>query len=111
MTRGEPGRQAAGDPGTAKPPVGLVGDGASVEGLRHSTGGLVLKIEYAGAVAQFRLRGAARFPEDGGTFIERRFGLRMPRFVRRMIDFWSVAGRPALPNGRGRRAEQTRWTG
>ena len=86
-------------------------DGAAVEGLRLLTGDLVLKVEHAGAAVQIRLRGAARFPKDGGIFIKHPFGLRMPQSVRRMIDFWSVAGRPAPRNGRGRGAEKARWTG
>ena len=88
-----------------------VADGGSVEGLRLLCGDLVLKIEHGGAAVQIRLRGAARFPEDGGIFIKHPFGLHMPQPVRRMIDFWSVAGRPAPRNGRGRGVEQVSWTG
>ena len=98
------------EPG-AEPLAATVGDGGSVEGLRLLGGDLVLKVEHAGAVVEIRLRGAARFPEDGGIFIKHPFGLRIPQSVRRIFDFWSVAGRPAPRNGRGRGAEQARWTG
>ena len=97
------------EPGT-KPLAAMLGDGGSVEGLRLSAGDLVLKVECAGAVVQIRLRGAGRFPEDGGIFIKHPFDLRMPQSVRRSLDSWSVAGRPAPRNGRGRWAEKARWT-
>ena len=98
------------EPG-AQPLVEMVGDGGSVEGLRLLGGDLVLKVEYGGAVVQVRLRGAGRFPEGGGIFTKHAFGLRIPHSVRRILDFWSVAGRPAPRNGRGRWAETGRWTG
>ena len=88
------------EPG-AEPLVGLVGDRGSVEGLRLLNGDLVLKIEYAGAAVQIRLGNVARFPDDGGISVKHAFGLRMPLSIRRLLDFWSVAGRPAPPNGRG----------
>ena len=87
----------------AEPLLALVAaGGGTVEGLRLAGGALVLKIEYGGAVVQVRLRGPAPFPEDGGIEIRHRFGLRMPQTVRRMLDFWNVAGRPAPRTGRGR---------
>ena len=95
----------------AEPLVGLIGDRGSVEGLRLLDGDLVLKIEYGGAAVQIRLRGAARFPDDGGISIRHPFGLRMPLSVRRLLDFWSVAGRPAPRNGKGRGAGFGRSTG
>ncbi len=98
------------EPG-AQPLAATVADGGSVEGLRLLGGGLVVKVESADAVVQIRLRSAAKFPEDGGIFIKHPFGLSMPQSVRRILDFWSVAGRPAPRNGRGRGAEQARWTG
>ena len=76
--------------------------GASVEGLRLIDGRLVLKIEYAGAAMQVLLRDGGRFPDDGGIEIRHRFGLRMSKSVRRMLDFWEVAGRAAPRKGRGR---------
>ena len=69
--------------------------------LRLAEGGLVLKIECAGAVVQIRVRDSAPFPEDGGIEVRHRFGLRMPQTVGRMLDFWSVAGLPAPRMGRG----------
>ena len=74
-------------------------------------GDLVLKIEYGGAAVQVRLRNVARFPDDGGISIKHPFGLRMPLSVRRLLDFWSVAGLPAPRNGRGRGAGFGRSTG
>ena len=76
--------------------------GGTVEGLRLAGGALVLKIEYGGAAVQVRLRGSAPFPENAGIEIRHRFGLRIPQTVRRMLDFWNVAGRPAPRTGRGR---------
>ena len=91
------------EPG-AEPLVGLVGDCCSVEGLRLLGGDLVLKVEYGGAAVQIRLGNVARFPDDGGISIKHAFGLRLPVSVRRLLDFWTVAGRPAPRNGRGRGA-------
>ncbi len=98
------------EPG-AEPLVELVGDRGSVEGLRLLDGDLLLKIEYGGAAVQIRLRDAARFPDDGGISIRHAFGLRIPLSVRRLLDFWSVAGRPAPWNGKGRGAGFGRSTG
>ena len=89
------------EPG-AEPLLGLVGDRGSVEGLRLLDGDLVLKIEYGGAAVQVRLGNVERFPDDGGISIRHPFGLRIPLSVQRLLDFWSVAGRPAPRNGRGR---------
>ena len=98
------------EPG-AEPLVGLVGDRGSVEGLRLLGGDLVLKIEYGGAAVQIRLGNVARFPDDGGISIRHPFGLRIPLSVRRLLDFWSVAGLPAPRNGKGRGAGFARSTG
>ena len=89
------------DPG-AQPLAALVGDRGAVAGLRLLGGDLVLKIEVAGAAVQILLRGAGRFPEDGGIVIRHPFGLRIPQSVQRLLDFWSVAGRPAPWNERDR---------
>ena len=90
---------------SAEPLVSLVAaGGGTVEGLRQVDGGLVLKIECAGAVVQIRVRGSAAFPEDGGIEVRHSFGLRMPQTVGRMLDFWNVAGQPAPRTGRGRGA-------
>ena len=98
------------EPGV-EPLVGIVGDRGSVEGLRLLDGDLVLKIEYGGAAVQVRLRNVARFPEDGGISVKHGFGLRIPLSVRRLLDFWSVAGLPAPRNGKGRGAGFGRSTG
>ena len=95
----------------AEPLVGLVGDRGSVEGLRLLGGELVLKIEYGGAAVQIRLGNVERFPGDGGISIRHPFGLRVPLSVRRLLDFWSVAGLPAPRNGRGRGVGFVRSTG
>ena len=95
----------------ARPLVALLGEGGSVEGLRLLGGDLVLKIEYAGAAVQVRLSEVSRFPDDGGISVMHPFGLRMPLSVRRLLDFWSVAGRPAPRNGQGRGAGFARSTG
>ena len=88
------------EPG-AEPLARLVADQGSVEGLRLLDGDLVLKIEYAGAAVQIRLVNVPRFPDDGGISVKHIFGLQIPLSVRRLLDFWSVAGRQAPPNGRG----------
>ena len=98
------------EPG-AQPLLSLVGDAGSVEGLRLQGGDLVLKIEYAGAAVQVGLGNVTRFPGDGGISIKHPFGLRVPLSVQRLLDFWSVAGRPAPRNGRGRGAGFVRSTG
>ena len=91
--------------------VGMVGDRGSVEGLRLLGGDLVLKIEYGGAAVQVRLGNVDRFPDDGGISIKHGFGLRMPLSVRRLLDFWNVAGLPAPRNGKGWGAGFGRSTG
>ena len=83
--------------------------GGAVEGLRLIGGGLVLKIEWAGAVVQVRVRRAGAFPEDGGIEIRHSFGFRMPQSVQRMLDFWNIAGLPAPRSGRGRGARVANW--
>ena len=98
------------EPG-AEPLLRLVGDDGSVEGLRLLGGDLVLKIECGGGAVQVRLENVARFPDDGGVSIKHPFGLRVPLSVRRLLDFWSVAGVPAPRNGRGRGAGFVRSTG
>ena len=55
----------------------VAADGGAVEGL-VAGGDLVLKIEWAGAVVQIRVRGSVPFPEDGGIDIRHRFALRLP---------------------------------
>ena len=72
-------------------------------------GGLVLKIECGGAVVQIRIRSPAGFSEDGGIEIRHSFGLQMPQTVRRMLDFWSVAGLPAPRRGRVRGGRIGYW--
>ena len=94
----------------AEPLVELVADGGgTVEGLRLTGGGLVLKIKCGGAVVQILVQGAAAFPEDGGIEIRHSFGLRMPQSVRRLLDFWSVAGLPAPRQGRVRGGRTGHW--
>ena len=98
------------EPG-AVPLVELVGDRGTVEGLRLRGGDLAIKIEYGDAAVQIRLGNVARFPDDGGISVKHAFGLRIPLSVQRLLDFWSVAGRPAPRNGRGRGAGFGRSTG
>ena len=98
------------EPG-AQPLAALVGDRGSVEGIRLLGGDLVLKIEVASAAVQILLRGVGRFPEDGGIIIKLPFGLRIPQSVQRLLDFWSVAGRPAPWDGRDRGVGFGRSTG
>ena len=102
--------QAVLDPEAEPLPSLVAAAGGSVEGLRLTGGGLVLKIEYADAAVQVRLRDPGRFPEGGGIEIRHRFGLRMPQTVRRLLDFWNVAGLPAPRLGRGRGVPRiARW--
>jgi hypothetical protein len=98
------------EPG-AVPLVEMIGARGSVEGLRLLDGDLVLRIEYGDAAVQVRLRDVERFPDDGGISIRHPFGLRIPLSVRRLLDFWSVAGLPAPRNGKGRGAGFGRLTG
>ncbi|MCY3846066.1 MAG: hypothetical protein OXH69_21285 [Acidobacteria bacterium] len=71
--------------------------GGSVEGLRLLDGDLVLKIEHGGRAVQILLRGAGPFPPGAGIELRYPFGLRMPHGMRRLLDFWQVAGRPPPP--------------
>ena len=90
-------------PDLSAPPLdGLAAEGGSVEGLRLLGGGLVLKVEHGGAAVQVRLREPGRLPLDAGISVLLPFGLRMPHAMRRMLDFWSVSGRTAPRNGKGR---------
>ena len=95
----------------AEPLAALAGDCASVEGLRLLEGGLVLKVECNGAAVQVLLRDAGRFPDGAGIAVRHSFGLRIPKSMRRLQDFWDVAGRPAPRKGRERRAEGAGRTG
>ena len=89
-------------PDLSAPPLAeLAAEGGSVEGLRLLGGGLVLKVERAGAAVQVRLPDAGRFPDGAGLSVMHRFGLRMPHSMRRMLDFWNVSGRAAPGKGRG----------
>ena len=102
MTRGLLDRD--GEPLTA-----MAADGVSVEGLRLLCGDLVVKVEYRCAVVQVAVRGVDRFPEDGAIRVEHSFGLRKPQSARRIVDFWSIAGRPVPPQGWGRWAGIASW--
>lgn len=94
----------------AKPVMAMVAEGGSVEGLRLLCGDLVLKVEYRGAVVQVRVRGVGRFPDDGAVSVNLPFGLRVPHSARRILDFWSAAGRPVPRNGTGRWARIAGWS-
>lgn len=91
------------------PLAGVVADGGgSLEGLRLGDGSLVLKIERGEAAVQILLRDPAPFPEGAGIELRHPFGLRMPHGMRRLIDFWEVAGRPPPPPA-GRRTKTASW--
>ena len=101
--------EAAVAPGVAPLTAVVAEGGGSVEGLRLLDGALVLKIECGAAALQLRVRGAGPFPDAAGIELRHPFGLGMPQTVRRLIDFWTVAGRTvppetAEPDPRGRRA-------
>ena len=101
--------EAALAPGVAPLASVVAEGGGSIEGLRLRDGALVLKIECGPAALQLRVRGAGPFPDAAGIELRHPFGLGMPQTVRRLIDFWSVAGRAvppetAGPDPRGRRA-------
>ena len=91
------------EPGV-EPLAAMAGGGASVDGLRLLGGELVVRVRSAGAAVQVLLRGVERFPDDGGIVLRIPFGLRMPQAVRRLNDFWNVAGRGAPREGRARAA-------
>ena len=82
--------------------------GGSLEGLRLLDGGLVLKIEHGGRAVQLLLRDAGRFPPGAGIELRYGFGLRMPHGMRRLLDFWQVAGRSPPPR-RGRPRRIATW--
>ena len=75
----------------------VAADGGSVEGLRLLDGALVLKIEFDGRAVQLLLRDAGPFPPDAGIELRTPFGLRLPHGMRRLLDFWEVAGRSPPP--------------
>ena len=90
-------------PDTCAPPLAtLAAEGGSFAGLRLLGGGLVLKIEFAGAAVQVRLREPGTFPDGAGISVLLPFGLKMPHSMRRMLNFWNVTGRAAPRNGQGR---------
>ncbi len=78
-------------------------EGASVGGLRLLGGDLVVRVAHAGAAVQVRLRDVPAFPAGAGISVSHPFGLRMPHAMRRMADFWNVAGRAGPRDGRVRR--------
>lgn len=87
----------------AMPLAAIPDDGGTVEGLRLLSGDLVVRVGCGGASVQVRVRDAPDFPDDGGLSVIHDFGLRMPHTMRRMIDFWSAAGRSGPRSGRVRR--------
>ena len=95
----------------ASPLAAIPDEGGTVDGLRLLSGDLVVRIGCGGASVQVRVRDAPRFPDDGGLSVMHDFGLRMPRSMRRMNDFWSSAGLPAPRNGRDRREGTSARTG
>ena len=92
----------------AEPLAGVVAaGGGSLEGLRLLDGGMVLKIEHEGRAVQILLRDAGPFPEGAGIELRHGFGLRMPHSMRRLLDFWQVAGRPPPPPRNSARRRST----
>ena len=89
--------EAAIAPGTEPLAAMVAAGGGTIEGLRLLDGGLVLKIEHDGSAIQILLRGGGRFPGGGGIELRHGFGLRMPHSMRRLLDFWQVAGRASPP--------------
>ena len=86
------------------PPLAAIPDeGGTVDGLRLLSGDLVVRLGYEGSYVQVRVRDAPRFPDDGGLSVMHDYGLRMPRTMRRMNDFWSSAGLSGPRSGRDRR--------
>ena len=83
-------------------PLAAMADGGFVEGLRLHSGGLVVKVECRGAAVQVLVRGGGPFPDGAGLSVMHGFGLRMPHSIGRLVEFWSVAGRAAPREGRGR---------
>ncbi len=94
----------------AEPLAGVVAaGGGALEALRLLDGNMVLKIEHEEAALQILLRDAGPFPAGAGIELCHAFGLRMPHSMRRLLDFWQVAGRPPPPrNGRSRRSATSR---
>ena len=92
----------------AEPLAGVVAaDGGSLEGLRLLDGGMVLKIEHGERALQILLRDAGPFPPGAGIELRHGFGLRMPHSMRRLLDFWQVAGRPPPPPRNSARRSST----
>ena len=95
----------------APPLAAIPGEGGTVDGLRLLSGDLVVRLGCGGAHVQVRVRDAPEFPDDGGLSVMHDHGLRMPRTMRRMNDFWSSAGLSGPRNGRVRREAATARTG
>ena len=95
----------------AMPLAAIPGEGGTVEGLRLLSGDLVVRIGAGAASVQVRVRDAPRVPDDGGLSVLHDFGLRMPRSMRRMNDFWSAAGVTSPRSGRVRRETASGRTG
>ncbi len=92
----------------AEPLAGVVAaGGGSLEGLRLLDGGMVLKIEHGEAALQILLCDAGPFPPGAGIELRHGFGLRMPHSMRRLLDFWQVAGRPPPPPRNSARRRST----
>lgn len=92
----------------AEPLAGVVAaGGGSLEGLRLLDGGMVLKIEHGERALQILLRDAGPFPPGAGIELRHGFGLRMPHSMRRLLDFWQVAGRPPPPPRNSARRSST----
>ncbi len=87
----------------AEPLAGLAAEGGFVAGLRLLSGELVVKLECRGAAVQVLVGDGGPFPHRAGLRVMHDFGLRMPRSVGHLIEFWSVAGRAGTPERRGRR--------
>ncbi len=94
--------EGAADP-CAPPLAAMAAEGATIDGLRLRSGGLVVRIRCGGAAVRVLVVGAGPFPDGAGIAVSLPFGLRMPHRAQRLLDFWGAAGRTAPRTGRGRR--------
>lgn len=105
-------RMIEGRPDPSAPPLaGMAAEGASVDGLRLRSGGLVVRVRAGGAAVQVLVADPGPFPDGAGIAVTLPFGLGMPYRAQRLVDFWTASGRAAPRTGRGRRDWRTGRSG
>ena len=80
----------------------LASTGARIEGLRLSSGGLVLKVERGDNAAQVRIDASAPFPAEAGLVLRLDHALPLAIVIERVQDLWSVSHGSVPRRGRVR---------